>query len=534
MVMASDSLREDYWDQFQLEDEDIEFLYNYLLEAETPMTPQELVAALVEARVQRELEALERQRTSAGDIYLPKEHYAVGQRLVFPALNWQQGEVVRVRPGYNPDLAEFGVIGVQMGDGNEREFASGLPDHLLNHPQEYVRPAANLDLHVILAKHGEALETRLEEGLRQYTRNEHSLGFVRIAGRWFPRALLVDVNMGHLNLAEAVLDMAGGGPIETARLLEQVDMSADANKRLVEFSFDLALQEDPRFDEVGPAGEVLWFLKRLEPEGVRTIPAFLHYSEIDYDRSLLSKQMLNLERELDDELSPAALGKPVKEDEVVVRLIAPHWRAGTLPLSTRSLHLFPTAIETPRIRFMLIDKDTKEQFPAWVVRDRRYVYGLSEWYARHGLMPGSLVRLRRGKKPGEVVISSDTQRASRDWIRTVLVGSDGGIVFAMLKHIVSAAYDDRMAIAVPDVDALDTALTRVQKERLSFEKVVSEMVRELAKLNPQSHVHASELYAAVNLVRRCPPGPILALLASRPWFVHVGDLHFRYDESMRE
>jgi hypothetical protein len=56
-------------------------------------------------------------------------------------------------------------------------------------------------------------------------------------------------------------------------------------------------------------------------------------------------------------------------------------------------------------------------------------------------------------------------------------------------------------------------------------------MRELAKLNPQSHVHASELYAAINIVRRCPPGPLLALLASRSWFVHVGDLHFRFGET---
>jgi hypothetical protein len=53
-------------------------------------------------------------------------------------------------------------------------------------------------------------------------------------------------------------------------------------------------------------------------------------------------------------------------------------------------------------------------------------------------------------------------------------------------------------------------------------------VKELAKLNPQAHVHATELYAAINIIRRCPPEPILALLASRPWFDHVGDLHFRF------
>jgi hypothetical protein len=37
----------------------------------------------------------------------------------------------------------------------------------------------------------------------------------------------------------------------------------------------------------------------------------------------------------------------------------------------------------------------------------------------------------------------------------------------------------------------------------------------------------------LNITRRCPPASILAVLASRPWFVHVGDLHFRFDDSER-
>jgi hypothetical protein len=73
----------------------------------------------------------------------------------------------------------------------------------------------------------------------------------------------------------------------------------------------------------------------------------------------------------------------------------------------------------------------------------------------------------------------------------------------------------------------------MQKEKPPFEKVVVTTVRELTKLNPQGHVHASELYAAINVIRRVPPAPILALLASRPWFIHVGDLHFRLDDSER-
>jgi hypothetical protein len=99
--------------------------------------------------------------------------------------------------------------------------------------------------------------------------------FVYIAGRWFPRALLVDINIGHLNLAEAVLDMAGGGPLPTSALLEQLDLPTDVNPKLLEFSVDYALQEDLRFDEVGSSGEVLWFLQRLEPDEVKEPPIVL-------------------------------------------------------------------------------------------------------------------------------------------------------------------------------------------------------------------------------------------------------------------
>ena len=104
MVMATLSLREDYWETFELQDDDIEFIYNYLLEVEIQLTPNELVEALVEERIRREVEVFEKQRASTGDIYLPKDSFTVNQKLIFPALGWRQGEVVRVRPGSNPDI----------------------------------------------------------------------------------------------------------------------------------------------------------------------------------------------------------------------------------------------------------------------------------------------------------------------------------------------------------------------------------------------------------------------------------------------
>jgi hypothetical protein len=524
MVMAPFALREDYWDTFELREEDVEFLYNLLLEAETPLTTPELVEALVKERIRQEKIALEQQRTSGGDLYMPKEHYTVDQNLIFPALDWKRGKVVNLRPGYNPDLGDFEVVQVRFDNGEMHEFAAGLDEHALNQPLQVPEDDISLDAGSILRNYREDLAEGLEEGLEDRT------DFVRIAGRWFPRALLVDINVGHLNLAEAVLDMAGGGPLPTSALLEQIEMSSNVNPKLLEFSMDLALEEDPRFDEVGSAGKVLWFLHRLEPQQVLETPIYLRYNPIEYERSLLTNQMLILERELDDELSPIE-GKVQNLDEVDVRLIYPHWRSGTLPLSPRVRHLFPTAYEAPRIRFTFVDSETGEEFPAWVVRANRYVFGLKEWYEAKELIPGSVVRVQRGKQPGQVILKREGRRSSREWVRTVLVGSDGGIVFAMLKQTVAASFDERMAIAVPDTEGVDQVWTRTQKERMPFERVITNTVRELAKLNPQNHVHASELYAAVNIVRRCPPGPIMALLTSNPSFVHVGDLHFRFSES---
>ena len=150
--------------------------------------------------------------------------------------------------------------------------------------------------------------------------------------------------------------------------------------------------------------------------------------------------------------------------------------------------------------------------PAWVVRQNRYVFGLREWYKSHQLIPGSLVTVRRGQKPGEVIVEARTQRSSKDWIRTLIVGADGGLVFAMLKQSITAEFNDRMAIYVPDFHALDP-LWENQAGKRSFEELVMMVMREVTKVNPQGHVHAQELYAAVNLVRRVPPAPLFALLA---------------------
>ena len=520
--MVSDPLiSTDYWTDLQITHQDVEYLHNHLFELETPLTAGELVRVLIDERIRVERHAVQERRQSGGKTYLPKESYQVGEELIFPALNWKHGRVTGVRNGSNPEIGSFDVLTVDMGNGSERLFASNLSSHVLNDEPVSVEEEG-FDAAAILGAQGSVIEKKIEAAFQADD------DLVRIAGRWFPRALLIDVNVGHLNLAEAVLDMAGGEPLPASALLKDVALPEGSNPKLAEFSLNFALQEDERFDEVGPAGQVLWCLRRLEPAEVREVPLHLRYSPIEYDRAALNPQMLDLEAQLDDELSDfaAAPNKDVKE--VTISLIYPHLRSGTLPLSARVRPLFPTAYELPRVRFTLVDGRTKQKMPGWVVREHRYVFGLREWYKANELMPGSLVRIRRGEQPGEVIIEAKTYRSTKDWIRTVIVGADGGMVFAMLKQSISAEFNDRMAFAIPSTEAVDQLW--LQDKKRPFEKLVADMIREMSKLTPQGHVHAQELYSAVNIARRVAPAPLFALLATKPEFTHVGDLHFRLND----
>src|SRR4030042_6340901 len=231
MSLATLSLREDYWETFELKDDDREFIYNYLLEIETPLTSPELLSALVNERIRQEKITIEKQRTSGGDIYIPAHTFHEKQDLVFPVLGWQHARVLGVRQGQNPDLGDFQVIQVKFDSQEVKEFASNIQDHILNQPQEISISESSLDAGLVLSKYGEKLLQIIDSDL---TKNDE---FVRIAGKWFPRALLVDINVGHLNLAEAILDMAGGGPPPTPGMMGPIWVGGEPNPKPTQFSF---------------------------------------------------------------------------------------------------------------------------------------------------------------------------------------------------------------------------------------------------------------------------------------------------------
>ncbi len=509
------------WEDFRIEEEDIDFIYSYLLEEEIPLPVTDLLSAVIDNRIKQEKESILKKTRGKGKIFIPKDSYELKEELVFPAFGWKNGKVIEIRDGFNPEFSSFKVLKVQFDDGETKEIACELAEHGLNKPANPVGDDPAFDRSKILAEHQAEFMQCIETAL------EKNKDLVQIAGAWFPRALLVDINKGYLNLIEAILEEAKGGPLTTKELMTQIEMDTKENSQLVEFSLNLALQEDERYDEVGPSGEVLWYLHAMEPDDVKKTPLYLQYKEIPV-KNTESKQYLSLfEGVIADELEA---DEPANTDlSVTISLLYPHWRSGTLPLSNSLAHIFPTALESPRVRFNFKDGETRDKFNGWVVRKQKYVYGLQDWYKEKGIIPGSLITLEKGKNPGEIIISIEKSRQNKEWIKTILVGADKGIVFAMLKHPIEVNFDERMSIAIPDQDALDAVWN--EREKLNAEKIFLQIGHELAKLNPQGHIHAQEMYASVNAVFRCPPSPVLDFLLTNPSIQHLGDLYFHFKDS---
>lgn len=511
---------------FTVREEDVETLMNVLLERETPMTTPELGLYLVKQRLEKEQAALQ-ERFKDTKVYNPSHDYALGDRLVFTEMDYALATVEAIRPGNNPDYGDFSVITVRFDDeqyhnsGQPRYFAANLKtDHRLS-AMEADTPLGNQSNgnpeDLLRAENGHILRA-VHEALRE----EESLR--RVAGYWFPSELVLDFDIGALHLTEAVLDMAGGGPLSTEEIIKQIGGLSDAPMQLQVFSLNLAINSDDRFDEVGPAGDVLWYLKRMEPEYVQKVPALLEYRPIEYDDDLLSDEMFDLETELDDEHTPIDFEGELQK--ATTTLIYPHRRAGTLPLNAKNQALFPYA-RIPRIHIEFVDAMDGETFSGWVVHDFKYVYGLLDYYAKHRLPVGAYVTVERGEHPGQFIISYEAYKPRTEWIR-ILTPHNNQVAFENKKRAIGAEYDDLIIIGVDDLAAVDKLAETYRKKPLAT--ILRELISALGKLSLQGAVPAVTLYSAVNVLRRCAPGPIFATLTANPDFQDVGDHYWTLSE----
>lgn len=512
---------------FAVEDDEIEFLINYLLEKETPLSTHILAYVLVENRLNAEAAALQEEYKDVR-VYNPADSYDIGQKLVFPFFNYATAVVTDTRDGNNEDYGTFRVATVTFEDGDTpREFAMELQtSHSLiaeaDNGEGLLFGQSDLTADDIMQVVGDDIIASLEEMLQSHD----NLAYV--ARKWFPQDLMLEVNEGHLNLAEAVLDINGGGPLSTESIIEQIGGLGQSPMSLQIFSLNYVLNNDKRFDEVGPTGEVLWYLARMEPNDVQKMPSLLHHSPIQYDRSLLNETMQALEFDICDELSPIEPMGPMTR--ATTAIIYPHRRAGTLPLNAKNRHIFPNAERTSRIWITLVDKEDGEEYTGWVIPDGKYVSGLGPIYRKYSLPIGGYVTISRGDEAGKIVLDFSSYRARTEWIRLLTPKGDQ-IQFENTKRAIGVDYDDLLILGVDDLEALDAVYNTVQRQQRSLAALMRMLLPELSRLSPQGAAHIKTLYSAVNVFRRCPPGPIIATLVANPDFESVGGEYWRLAES---
>ncbi|RMG86598.1 MAG: hypothetical protein D6712_07180, partial [Chloroflexi bacterium] len=317
------------------------------------------------------------------------------------------------------------------------------------------------------------------------------------------------------NLAEAVLDLADGGPLRTEIILEQIGGLGESHISLQVFSLNYAMSKDDRFDEVGPTGEVLWYLRRMEPEDVQQMPAVLRYTPIDYDTSLILPPMKRIETELADELSSFDIAEGVQQ--ATITLIYPHRRAGTLPLNHKIRNLFPSARKSRRIWFTLVDAQDGEMYDGWVVPEGKYVAGLDAIYTKYQVPVGAYITIKRGDKPDQIIVDCHTHRPHSEWVN-VLELNDNQINFKTTRRNISTEFDDLMVVGIDDLASVDAFVQSNHHQRRTLVALLKMIIPPLSKLSVQGSVHIKTIYSVMNILRRCPPGPIMATLQANPDF----------------
>ena len=515
---------------FSIGAEDIESITNLLLDKETPLSSVELASEIIKAR-----EDATRQRQArkylGTKVYRPRERYQPGDRLTFSRLNYATATVVSLRDGQSTDLRPLTVAAVEFED-DPRQSDSRLREFVVDYDQDHPLNDADLNRHPSQVSSEYTLGDILNDPATDIVEQvndalERNADLVRLAGTWFVRELMLDVDIGHLHLAEAVLEMHDGGPLCPEKILEQIGGLGSAPLPLQVFSLNYYMNQDDRFDEVGPAGTVLWHLRRQLPRLVRQVPAILKYEAIKFDRGLLSREMKQLEYDLDDEHSPVTSPRP--EDEVSLTLIYPHRRVGTLPINSETKYVFPAA-KTPRIAITIIDALDKKEYPCWVVHEFKYVVGLAPIFQKHHIPVGAYVYLTPTEDRSRIEIEFDTYRPRTEWIPVVERSDRDRLRCQTAKRAIGADYDEMIIVGVTNLPEVDQLGKDLQTKGASLAQMLLQLVRELSKENPQGTVHAKILYSTLNILRRCPPGPMFATLASVPDFQYVGGNYWRLSE----
>lgn len=522
-----------YWQkQFQVNSQDKEFIYSRILEENRLFSLDEIAVTLIKRYCDAE-ELESRAELQQGRLYQPKESYQVGEKVVFPVFEYAVGTVSHIREAKHPDYGSFSVIGVNFEDDDTvREFAAKFNQpHTLNGDDQSLSTLQGLmSPEELYQTYQSTIQPKIKNAL------EASQEFTEFHGQYFLQDMLAEFHEGLFNIADAAIDI-NNGPLSIDALIGQMGLVKKNEEitDLLRFAVSYRLENDERFEDVGPTGQSLWYLERLEPPEARHIPRRLQMkADESYDVGLLDDTLYAILAEIDDEATHpddiAAVGAEINEITVVINY--PHRRVGTLPLTPKTESFFPSSHYNP-VRLEFVDGRTGNTFPGWVVLQGKYVFGLETWYTENKLPVGAYIKVKRTKDPMRIIVDFETTRTQRDWIRTA-AASNNKLTFQMNKEAIGCKYDDLMIVGERSTTEIDSLWINAEEKEWSIYDILCDIFPQLSKLNPQSTVHAKTLYSGINMIRRVSPGMVFQELVQRDAFIPVDHGYWVYDPNLRD
>lgn len=288
-------------------------------------------------------------------------------------------------------------------------------------------------------------------------------------------------------------------PVALERVVEQVleVLPLDPDYAPTLRAVDKLLRSDPRFAAFGTH---CWWLADKTPTGVHEVPSVLvpppvpappanlagqfdlvlPVDALDEDlRQFVQDPAYEEVGERDDVIVPSER-KPTKRLDIAVTY--PHLLAGTLKIRRIDEGFFAPE---PPLQFLLATDETQVEVPLWVNLSLGLLFGLREWYQRHPIGVGGIVRLERAKS-GQVQLRW-TNRYDR-WLHIPPSRLDELCQFAAHETIRQA----------PLVVLLQSLLTQ----------------------HPQG-VHFLRLWSELNVLRRTTKRVLASLLCAYPMFTRV-------------
>ena len=102
------------WYAVTIDENDLDLIYNRLLEKETPMTPLQLAETVIDNRIKEYKKTSKEESKKNDQYYRPGKNYSIGDVIEFPLNDGVKGTVETIRDGINPAFGSFSVMTVLL------------------------------------------------------------------------------------------------------------------------------------------------------------------------------------------------------------------------------------------------------------------------------------------------------------------------------------------------------------------------------------------------------------------------------------